>query len=109
MVWNECTGKYLIIYNFINVIISINLTLQNSYKYWQMTCNAKCTVTSINPKWPGSMHDSTIFMRSEVYNDINSMRPRSFFLGDKGYSCLPSLITPFREPIILGSVEERYS
>lgn len=66
--------------------------------YVQATCNAKEEFTSIDAQWPGSVHDSRILKRSDIYGAINSQQNDSLLLGDSGYGICPWLMTPYREP-----------
>ncbi|XP_051956811.1 putative nuclease HARBI1 [Xyrauchen texanus] len=49
-------------------------------------------ITNVEAKWPGSVHDSTLSNR--LYRgEIDG-----FLLGDRGYPCRPTPITPYPEP-----------
>lgn len=61
----------------------------------QMVCDAKLRIRSIIARWPGSVHDSTIFNDSPLCaqlerGDFGNM----VILGDSGYPCRPYLLTP---------------
>lgn len=88
----------------------------------QMTCDHHCMVTSIEAKWPGSVHDSRIFRESALCHRFEQgmvtvhcrlLYLHCFFvrshgnnpfscsglfsgllLGDRGYACQPFLMTP---------------
>ncbi|XP_071390028.1 putative nuclease HARBI1 [Centroberyx affinis] len=76
----------------------------------QMTCDHQCMVTSIEAKWPGSVHDSRIFRESALCHRFEQGRTTvhciSFcyglftgvLLGDRGYACQPFLMTPYPDP-----------
>ena len=89
----------------------------------QMTCDHQSLVTSIEAKWPGSVHDSRIFRESALchrleqgmtivltfciafcYTDYANIIFSSLGLfsgllvGDRGYACQPFLMTPYPDP-----------
>ncbi len=58
-------------------------------------------LTNIVAKWPGSTHDSFIYRHSnigELLSDDNRRLDDGFLLGDSGYACSRSLMTPFLRP-----------
>ena len=73
----------------------------------QMVCDAKCQVTSVNPLWPGSVHDISIFYRSKIYDTVRNISPRAYLVGDKGYSLGPYMIVPFKQPLDPDNFEDR--
>ncbi|XP_053341020.1 putative nuclease HARBI1 [Clarias gariepinus] len=64
----------------------------------QMISDADCIITNVEAKWPGSVHDSRIFRASSLYQQLARGEFSGVLLGDKGYSCLPYLLTPYQEP-----------
>ncbi|CAK1587654.1 unnamed protein product [Parnassius mnemosyne] len=65
----------------------------------QMVCDAKLRIRNIIARWPGSVHDSTIFNESPLCaqlerGDFTTM----VLLGDSGYPCRPYLLTPILNP-----------
>ncbi|XP_043470202.1 putative nuclease HARBI1 [Leptopilina heterotoma] len=52
----------------------------------------------IVPEWPGRAHDSRIFQNSLIHMRYVQGRLDGILVGDKGYPCLPFLMTPFRNP-----------
>lgn len=64
----------------------------------QATCDAGERFTSISAEWPGSVHDSRIWRRSDVRNIISRYDGSACLLGDSGYGLAPWLITPFKTP-----------
>ncbi|KAI2646881.1 hypothetical protein H4Q32_024206 [Labeo rohita] len=53
----------------------------------QMTCDHECMITSLDAKWPGSVHDSRIF---RLFDGV--------LVGDRGYACQRFLLTPYPDP-----------
>ncbi|XP_028457689.1 putative nuclease HARBI1 [Perca flavescens] len=53
----------------------------------QIICDAAYLITNVEAKWPGSVHDSRIYGEFE-----------GLLLGDRGYPCQPTLITPYPDP-----------
>ncbi|XP_059410707.1 putative nuclease HARBI1 [Carassius carassius] len=63
----------------------------------QMICDADCIITNVEAKWPGSVHDSRIFQASSLSHQLAQGQFSGVLLGDKGYACLPYLLTPYQE------------
>ena len=88
-----------------------------------MTCDHQLMVTSVDAKWPGSVHDSRIFREStlcqqflqgvaqytrsltvnvdEVTDHIMFFligRYDGLIVGDRGYACMQFLMTPYGDP-----------
>jgi hypothetical protein len=62
-------------------------------------CNAKLKLLHIIARWPGSVHDSTIFNNSPLPVEFRiGQYGNSFLLGDSGYPCKPFLLTPLLHP-----------
>ncbi|XP_029908331.1 putative nuclease HARBI1 [Myripristis murdjan] len=64
----------------------------------QMTCDHQMMVTSLVAKWPGSVHDSRIFRESLLCQKLEQGQFSGVLLGDRGYACLPYLLTPYPDP-----------
>ncbi|KAL6470608.1 hypothetical protein MHYP_G00217270 [Metynnis hypsauchen] len=88
----------------------------------QIICDASHLITNVEARWPGSVHDSRIFRESALSNkfqhgrrfvgvfhmDCNSYimeipyvitgQYDGLLLGDRGYPCLPYLMTPYSDP-----------
>ncbi|XP_054635325.1 putative nuclease HARBI1 [Dunckerocampus dactyliophorus] len=64
----------------------------------QMTCDHNCMVTSIDAKWPGSVHDSRIFRESTLCQGFQQGMFSGLLLGDQAYPCQPYLMTPYPDP-----------
>ncbi|XP_064638287.1 putative nuclease HARBI1 [Lineus longissimus] len=58
-------------------------------------------------RWPGSTHDSRIFDNSRICFQLEQRQFEGLLLGDKGYACLPFLMTQFRNPA--GRAQRRYN
>ncbi|XP_031334620.1 putative nuclease HARBI1 [Photinus pyralis] len=66
----------------------------------QAVCDASLRIQNIVCRWPGSSHDSTIFLHSQIRNQFENGDFRGYLLvGDAGYAIKPYLITPLRNPI----------
>ncbi|XP_071652749.1 putative nuclease HARBI1 [Temnothorax longispinosus] len=52
----------------------------------------------IVPEWPGSAHDSRIFRTSLLYIRYIENQLDGILVGDRGYPCLPFLMTPVSNP-----------
>ena len=50
---------------------------------------------NIVTKWPGSSHDSRVFKESVVYRNLENNNIDGYPLGDSGYACKTSLLTPY--------------
>lgn len=60
----------------------------------QATCNGKEIFTSVDAQWPGSVHDSRILRRSDIFGMMRRRQQNyGLILGDEGYG-----ITPYRNP-----------
>ncbi|XP_024118385.1 putative nuclease HARBI1 [Oryzias melastigma] len=64
----------------------------------QIICDAAHVITNVEAKWPGSVHDSRIFRESTLSNRLQSGEVVGFLLGNRGYPCQPTLMTPHPEP-----------
>lgn len=65
----------------------------------QVVCDATLRIMNIIARWPGSVHDSTIFNDSPLCTELEVGRyENSFLLGDSGYPCRTYLLTPFLRP-----------
>nr|XP_020463569.1 putative nuclease HARBI1 [Monopterus albus] len=64
----------------------------------QIICDASHIITNVEAKWPGSVHDSRIYRESTLSNRLQCGEIDGFLLGDRGYPCQPTLMTPYPEP-----------
>lgn len=74
----------------------------------QAVCDAKLKLRHLIARWPGSVHDSTIFNDSPLPMEFEmGTFGNGFLLGDSGYPCKPHLLTPLLNP--LNASEEAYN
>lgn len=64
-------------------------------------------MTSIDCRWPGSVHDSRIWKNSVIFEVTNENPAGAILLGDERYGILPWLTTPYR--IANGTKETAYN
>ena len=65
----------------------------------QVVSNSNLEITDIVARWPGSVHDSTIFNNSRLKAAFEGgAYENSFLLGDSGYPVKPYLMTPLLNP-----------
>lgn len=73
----------------------------------QAVCNSNLEITDIVARWPGSVHDSTIFDNSSLRAKLeNNEFGDCYILGDGGYPCRRYLMTPLLNP--LTASEKKY-
>ena len=74
----------------------------------QAICTASLEVTNIVARWPGSVHDSTIFGNSRICAQFESDQiVGGYLLGDGGYACKKYLLTPLAQTTT--DAEKRYN
>lgn len=74
----------------------------------QVVSDAKLKIRNIIVRWPGSVHDSTIFNNSPLCAQMESGLYENFFLlGDSGYFCKRFLLTPILNPCT--NAEQNYN
>lgn len=74
----------------------------------QAVCDADLKFTNLIARWPGSVHDSTIFNDSPLRVEFESGDyPNCYLLGDSGYPCKTYLLTPLNNPNTLA--EQNYN
>ncbi|CAI6357630.1 unnamed protein product [Macrosiphum euphorbiae] len=65
----------------------------------QAICDSQLKIMNIVARWPGSVHDSTIFDNSFIRAKFeNNEFGNTFLLGDGGYPCRSYLLTPLLNP-----------
>ncbi|KAJ3644013.1 hypothetical protein Zmor_026690 [Zophobas morio] len=74
----------------------------------QVVCDAELQIRHIIARWPGSVHDSTIFNDCPLPPELErGMYGAGYLLGDSGYACKRYLLTPFINP--RNRAEEAYN
>lgn len=65
----------------------------------QAVCDADLFILDVICRWPGSVHDTTIFNDSHLRADFErGVYGSDLLLGDSGYPCRKYLLTPFLQP-----------
>jgi hypothetical protein len=65
----------------------------------QTVSDANRRIESIVARWPGSVHDSTIFKNSRIRARFENNEFRNYLLlGDAGYAVGRYVLTPIRDP-----------
>ncbi|XP_062287204.1 putative nuclease HARBI1 [Scomber scombrus] len=64
----------------------------------QIICDAANLITNVEAKWPGSVHDARMYRESSLSNKFACGEFDGYLLGDRGYPCQPSLLTPYPDP-----------
>lgn len=74
----------------------------------QTVCDSELLIRDIIVRWPGSVHDSTIFNNSRIRADFETRRVNGgVLLGDNGYPLRTYLLTPYLDPQT--RAQERYN
>ena len=74
----------------------------------QAVCDAHLRFTNLVASWPGSTHDARIFENSHLCTQLQEGNYAGrHLLGDSGYACSPSLVTPVLNPAL--AEEVRYN
>lgn len=64
----------------------------------QATCDASEMFTSVNNRWPGSVHDSRIWRNSNIRTFLEENAAGALLLADDGYGITPWTVTPYKNP-----------
>lgn len=64
----------------------------------QLLCDQTGYVSDVVARWPGSVHDSTIFDNSYVRTLMETAVHDGYIIGDGGYACRKYLLTPVTNP-----------
>lgn len=64
----------------------------------QLVCDNTGYITDVVARWPGSVHDSTIFDNSHVRALLETQQFDGYLVGDSGYACRRYLLTPVNNP-----------
>lgn len=90
-----------------------NAEIYRNRKGWfsinvQAVCDTQLQIRDIVARWPGSVHDSTIFNSSALRAQFEAGEfLHGWLLGDSGYACKDYLLTPVLNPAT--QAEERYN
>ena len=64
----------------------------------QLVSDSRGRITDVVARWPGSVHDSTIFDNSRVRAMLETSPHDGYLIGDGGYPCRQYLLTPCCQP-----------
>jgi nuclease HARBI1 len=64
----------------------------------QLVCDKQHYITDVVARWPGSVHDSTIFDNCRLRAELETQRMDGYLVGDGGYPCRRYLLTPVVNP-----------
>jgi len=64
----------------------------------QLVCDHTGYISDVVARWPGSVHDSTIFDNSHLRALLEMGPAHGYLVGDGGYACRKYLLTPLTNP-----------
>ena len=64
----------------------------------QLVCDPTGYVSDVVARWPGSVHDSTIFDNSKLRAMLETQQISGCLVGDGGYACRRYMLTPLNTP-----------
>jgi len=64
----------------------------------QLVCDHTGFISDVVARWPGSVHDSTIFDHSKLRAELETGLCYGYLVGDGGYACRRYLLTPLTNP-----------
>lgn len=64
----------------------------------QLICDHTGYISDVVARWPGSVHDSTIFDNSHIRAQLETSPFDGYLVGDGGYACRRYLLTPINNP-----------
>lgn len=64
----------------------------------QLVCELTGYITDVVARWPGSVHDSTIFDNSHLRAVMETQQTQVCLVGDGGYACRRYMLTPLNNP-----------
>jgi len=64
----------------------------------QLICDCTGYVSDVVARWPGSVHDSTIFDNSHIRAKFETGQVHGYLVGDGGYACRSYMLTPVLNP-----------
>jgi len=65
----------------------------------QLVCDCTGYITDVVARWPGSVHDSTIFDNCHLRAKFETGQIQGYLVGDGGYACRQYLLTPVFQPV----------
>ena len=65
----------------------------------QLVCDKSNYISDVVARWPGSVHDSTIFDHSRLRAELETQQQDGYLIGDGGYACRHYLLTPLLNPV----------
>jgi len=73
----------------------------------QLVCDRSNYIMDVVARWPGSVHDSTIFDNSHLRALFETGCVNGSLIGDGGYACRRYMLTPLINPVT--AAENRYN
>jgi nuclease HARBI1 len=73
----------------------------------QLVCDNTGYISDVVARWPGSVHDSTIFDNSHIRARLETCGVDGYLVGDGGYPCRRYLLTPVCNPTT--NAEKQYN
>jgi len=64
----------------------------------QLVCEPTGYISDVVARWPGSVHDSTIFDNSKLRAMLETQQISGCLVGDGGYACRRYMLTPLNNP-----------
>jgi len=64
----------------------------------QLVCDPTGYISDVVARWPGSVHDSTIFDNSKLRAMMETQQISGCLVGDGGYACRRYMLTPLNTP-----------
>lgn len=64
----------------------------------QMICGPNYEVFDIDPRWPGSAHDATVWSQSDIKQKIESIPHEFHLIGDSAYPLETYMLVPYKSP-----------
>lgn len=65
----------------------------------QLVSDRNNYISDVVARWPGSVHDSTIFDNSRLRAELETRPVEGYLIGDGGYACRRYLLTPLSNPV----------
>jgi len=64
----------------------------------QLVCDTTGYISNVVARWPGSVHDSTIFDNCQLRALFETRKLEGCLVGDGGYACRSYMLTPINNP-----------